>query len=1658
MDILIRDKEVYSTEYSQLYELYRKDRFRDAWDQGCLWFGGQQWPTPNLELLAARILSQLGNLRKADASVLWLWRRHPQLADLSHFTMSVTTRRRGPLTALRMLPDVEQRAQPNTKDKAHLCGEKAEILARFRDFSAAEECLKAADTPEDLWLVLTQAELKYAQDDYAQAMAIANQVLERDSRYRPALQFKANLLQLQNDLAGAIDLLANFWQTSQSFWVGRQLCNLYVEDKQYAQAHHCIARLEKLPPFAGKDVQQSLRAMHADLLCAEQRYEEALPYLEQKSFYNKSVVESIKRASDRSTRKVLNVPFVRQHHMTCGPASLTAISTYWGVPVTHDQVVEAICYGGTQSVDERKWAQNNNWFVQEFELSFAALKNLIDNDIPVLLATVEPGNAHLQIIVGYDEAMGTYLLRDPYYFRLQEMLIDGCHKHYASSGPRCMVVAPMAQAEIVDAMQLPCRALYDQLFQLCLALDNNQRDAAVQALAQARTLDPDHRITQNCERNLAYYDSDEPRILAATEKLLQQFPNDVNFQLSKVHSLSSFGSARQTREYLEQIASGENIHFLVKSRLADNLRWDHREQPRVEKLFQQLLNYNPLHTESLYAYAGVLWDKGNFAEAYQLYRFVTCLDDKNERYAESFFKAARYHKQTEMGLTFLRDRFMRFGKKSCGPAISLYYALDGLERTHEGLIMLDEAMSLRPNDGQLMLFAARRFLYLQQATKATTLLEAARPFVNVIRYHELSAEIYEYNIDSKRAISCYEQVLQLEPLNYNANQAIMRLYIEAGQRAKADDFITQQLAQFPDNAMLLRLHINWLNDTEHQDIATAFQNFIHYHPADAWGYRGLSSALLKLERSDEALAAAKEAIAIENNSSASHAQLGDIYLALQQRSLARTSFRKALEIGCDYTYAYERLMQCGLSHEAQQQDLQFIYEQLMAQVSYGEGILEYQKIAWQLLSVVEITRFLQHAVDVRPDLWQSWIALALAYRNQGENETALGLFETAAQRFPLLPRIFMEIAETQRVLNRIADAEASYRHALELSPGWTVAANNLCELLEQQHRTDEAIDLQNTMIARNPLAPSPYGFLADILLRSGRKQEAIDALEKGLARDPHYHWAWKTLNDLLSESGRQDQLLEKIQKVRKQFPDNAALALVHADILKDDIKAIDVLADFLLRQPHDVDVCVAYIHRQTEQRHFDHALQYTSENYWNSHRPNAILGAEAWVFSQQGNLAEAIKRMEQLAAINENHYDAWRLLARWYVEIKDKTNALRAIDQCQRLFPNEASVLCYVAEKLQAIDGDKKRIGNLLRRAFELNPLNQYNGLTFIDYAIAEGDYEQAEQALTLLHKHNQDVYTRYRELQIAAAANRIDDSLRIYQTILQDNAATEWFILNGWQILEDAKCAERTAELIRTLRKSATPIASEAGRCLGLYEFEQQNSGKFEEQLLARPINDKFDHRYLEGYLRGLIKLKRELPWKILERFSTIFASDVENWGLVGYHNVTLGRWANAVHWFDSGYPRVDAQGWMLYFYALALRESGRWDESVRITADAFQKAPDHYREDILVWYSLDQLLEKKPAPLAELHYVAPDDLAAMSRYPLAVVKALAALNNRSFVDAFADINSELQECQLQWQQLNYSTACRQTKKRTRKFIANTIQQSPLLKLFWLWKLATRF
>lgn len=1655
MDMPVLDHDVYSAHYSELQSLYHQNLFRDLWDRAQRLWGNGPWPSAQLELLRSRTLSNLGNDRASDALIWMLWRKHPQLPGLAPL-VALRYRQRGPLVALRMLPIIEARAKPNEKDQAFLRGEKAEILIRFRDFAAAEECLAGLESWGDDWQWLSLAVVKYAQDDYPQALNIINQILERNSRYRPALLFKANILQLQQDLTQAIEVLADFWSTSQSFWAGRSLCGFYIENQQYALAHECLERLKTLPAFSSRDSERSLRALQADLLCAEQRYDEALDYIEQKSFFGKSVIESIKRAADTKARKVLDVPFERQANMTCAPASITAVASYWGISVAQVDVVEAICYGGTQSVDERRWAEENGWYTQEFQLSFNAAKNLIDMGVPVLLATVEPGSAHLQVLVGYDESMGTYLLRDPYYRRLQEMLIESSHEYYAASGPRAMVMAPLSYSEQIKLLELPFSALYDCLYQLNRSLNSNQREQAVEQFNKARNLDENHRLTYVCERTLGIYDGDETRILAATEKLLSLFPKDVNFQLSKASSLSSLGSTQQMLDYLQPIADQVNSHFLVKSRLADYLRRDHRQLEQVEILYKNLLKSNSTYTENLYAYAGVLWDKAKYAESYQLYRFAACLEDTNERYTESFFKAARYHKETDKGLNFLRDRFKRFGNKSSGPGISLFNALDSLELTHEGLEVLYQAITMRPDDGELIAFTARKLLNQQQATRSMELAERAKPLVSEIRYNELASEIFEYQLQPMAAIQCFEKILQLEPLNSKANRSMMRVLIECGERARADEFIAQQLLRFPDNSMLLELYIDWLEKGDYQAHVRAYQQYIQHHPMDAWGYRGLSEVLCNVELFDDALKAAEEAIAVANNSSASHCFYGKVLLAMQQREAARQSFRKAIELSCDYTYAYPLLLQCGFDHAAQQEDLRFIYEQLMTQVSYGDGLLEYQKMAWQLLSVEEIIQFLEHALEVRPDLWHSWIALTLAYRNQGDNAKALQIIERAAQRFPLLPRVFLELAECHRLLNQLDAAEKNYRHALELSPGWTSPANNLCDLLEQQGRYEEAIAIQKASIARNPLASSPYGYLADLLIREQRIDEAIAALERAVEVDPHYQWGWRTLYKLQNKRASGQLVLDKLILVRKTYPYNGELALTHANLLEDSAKAGEVLAVFLEKNPHHIDVCVQYVSYQVELGHIDHALQFTSDTYWNNNRPLAILAAEARSYAEQRDMAKAVARMEEVVQINSNFYDGWRYLARWYCDIHAKELAQSAIDHCIRLYPNDPGILCYAAERMQAIDGNKDRVGDLLQRAFELNPVNQYNGLTYIDYSLDREEIDRASEALVLLERHQRDIYTRYRALQIHIAREEFSEALDIYRSILQDKNNSSWFVQNTWEKLHKSKQGASAVSIIRELRENEQLHGDAAGYSLA--EFELQNFGlqKFEQELLKKILTDDFDKRYLEAYIHNLIDAKMQLSWKVIEKYQSLLADDLKNWGLVGYLYATQDRWSEAVNWFERSSQLTQADAKSLYFYSIALREIGQWDKARSVMSDAFKREPDAYREDVVAWYAFDQLLERRAAPLGELNYIRTDRLAGISTYPFKLAQLLAKVDARSFEDTHKELASEYLECKEAFRKID-SFSWRRARKLTRYFFANGLQQQGLMRLLWMLKVASR-
>lgn len=65
----------------------------------------------------------------------------------------------------------------------------------------------------------------------------------------------------------------------------------------------------------------------------------------------------------------LEVPFTRQHSMTCAPATLSSLAAYWGRRHEHLAIAEAICHDGTPWHKERNWAREQGFLTREFRLT-----------------------------------------------------------------------------------------------------------------------------------------------------------------------------------------------------------------------------------------------------------------------------------------------------------------------------------------------------------------------------------------------------------------------------------------------------------------------------------------------------------------------------------------------------------------------------------------------------------------------------------------------------------------------------------------------------------------------------------------------------------------------------------------------------------------------------------------------------------------------------------------------------------------------------------------------------------------------------------------------------------------------------------------------------------------------------------------------------------------------------------------------------------------------------------------------------------------------------------------------------------------------------------------------------------------------------------------
>jgi tetratricopeptide (TPR) repeat protein len=1429
-----------------VFDLYDQGLYLQAFRLGESFAPLRCWRGTEARILAGRMTGNLGSQRLGDWHFIHAYRGDPTHPDACWYFANFLAGRKGPLPAWRFLRKVGALDGAPPESRSHWLALHGSVLGRLRDFDAAEEWLGGAEAVGHVhpWIALERAALYALEDRSDDAERMARRALEIRPWYRPAVQWVAHFLVEKERDEEALELLEEAGRRLESCAIWTQLAGLQMELKRYDDARASLDRFEQLAPLLDKEMAEWLAARRSDVFHFLGDNDRALEQARKvPGHFYEQIVKRLEAPPADTRRTVLNVGFVRQHHQTCAPATLASICRFWDKPVEHLELAADISYAGTPHHAERRWAEQHGWVVREFTVTWESAVGVLDRGLPFTLTTTEPTSSHLQACIGYDARRGTLVIRDPSLRNQAEFLADGLFERYRSTGPRGKAIVPKEEAHRLDGLELPDAPLYDRLYMLESALEKHDRQQAEVECRAMEDTAPDHPLTLHARRTLAHYDADPTKVLRIVEKLLRHFPNDIHLQLSKASCLSQLSRRDEYLALLKKLAEQTPTDPVCWQRYAYELSADAREHTRAVYLLRKAIRFNPANAGNYYNLAHVRWSQRYFDEATELYRFAYCLEDKDENLARAYFAAARSRGRVGEALDILRRRFERFGGKSWHPARTLYTALAQMERLPEAFAVLDRALERRPDDGDLALYTAEACTLNGRFARAEELLERARGRSQPTVWLRTAANLAATKGDTVRARDLWAEVLRVEPLAEDAHRAYTQMLADTRGRPAALAHLQEACQRFEHNFALTKLWMEWLRDDGFRAVEPVLRRLVDMHPTDAWSRRELAWHLLEQGRMEEAQQEAEIAAHLEPSAVALHGLRGQLAMRLGKVEEAKEAFRQAVRTSVDYDFAIHELVAACETHAERREALHFVHQELLRQVTFGEGLLAFRETALLALEPEELLAILREALEARRDLWHAWAALVRQLSDLGQLDEARDLAKQAVERFPLLPALWLDLA---RVCRRRGDVEGEVEaltKAVQINPTWSVAQRQLADAYEQAGHLDQAEEVLRRAIARSPLIAGNHADLAELLWRKGDHDQALEGMAHAFELEPGVDQAWDKLCDWARRLERPELAVEAARRLSQRRPAEARswlrLAQAHyrqpraSDPEKDRqrideaLRAYDRAIFLNPRQPDFYDqkaVALAQAGR------WDEARAACRPAPWGEQAPLTLRGRAAWLEAQQGHVDRAIEQMREVLKEDPKYYWAWSQLGDWCQATGRFPEYLEAATQMCRLAPHTAQPLAYRGEA-RLRTGDRGGMEDL-RAALKLSPDYALAGLLLFDEHLAAGEMDEVERVLAHLEQFVGGDFVTARAVQLHARLGRKDEALVGLRRLCHSHDFSSWPIDAATGAVGQAGW---TAELVQVLRDEVRAGAWHPQVAVLWGErFDPQNGGDLDECLRA--------------------------------------------------------------------------------------------------------------------------------------------------------------------------------------------------------------------------------
>ena len=1527
----------------------------------------RQWTGAKARVLASRLARYLGAPRLSLWLILKAWREAPDQPQVRYFYGNTVLCEAGPYEAYLFLKKHAEVRDADAEHRACWYSLHGQVFGLLRDFEQAERWLqRASETGADLpWVHVVRANVLECEDRAEEALQAVDRSLQLQPWNRPAVQSKAHLLTLLDRDDEAFEFLtaaAEQIECADLYW---QISLIHLERDDYAAANRAIEQYAAMAPLMERAVSGdyfNYRAYLAYLLGDD---EAALGFAQRCG--RDSARRFAARLSDPARkgrpRVVLPVGFVRQNYLTCGPATLTAISKYWSMPAEHLQVAEEICYDGTSDYSERKWAVTHGWAARSFTVTEEAAEQLIAAGVPFTVSTVDPGNAHLQAVVGCDGRRGSLIIRDSTIRTRGEADSDEFLARYRAFGPRGMALTPLAEAWRFDGLALPDADHWDRIYELDHALQNHNRPKAASIVDRFRAESPEHFLTFEAARRLALYDANPLAELEAVERLRDKFPGNAVLDLVRLELMRHLGRRQARLESLEELHAKPDADSAFLPALAQELAADARTHDRAIELLRRAIRKRPGDSWCFYLLGNVLRDQLRFDEALELHRFAACLSDKKEQYSESYFIAAQYGRATDEALGWLRRRFERFGEKSGLPAQTLVWALQGLERPDEALRVVEEAVRKRPNDGPLKLFAAQVFATTSgdYLSRARELLDEAEPQCSRTDWLRAAGQIAWCSGQLAEAARLFLEVLTIQPLAIDTHRRVAQLLSETQSREAALAHLRAAVERFPHHQPLLELWIEWLREEPAEVVEPFIRQLIETNPAHAWAVRELGFLLVRMGRVDEAERCAVRAGELDPNHVGWRHLRGEIAESRHRLGDARSEYREAIQLSVDNEYAMTRLLACCRTMDQRRESLAFVQRELVRQVVFGPGLLTYRNLGHGILEADELLASLREALKARPDLWHAWSACVEQLVIMERLDEAEGLARQAVERFPLLPRAWTDLAEVYRVRGD-ADAElTALSQAHKINPSWSEATRRLAELHERRGQWDEARRLLELAVARDPLNCVNYGWLAEVLWRQNERQAALDLAVRALHLRPDYDWAWTQLGQWSVEAGQPSLREQTAREIAERMPFKAhswltlARALDGGERLEECLALLDKAASL---QPTMVEVHDEKARLLANAGRYDEArAACRPAGVWPDKPPIELAVRAAWVDWGSGRRDDAISQLRLALQEDQTQPWMWELLTRWCRESGDGPGYLDAAARWLRLEPFRDLALASYADAL-LVSGDREAAKRAFRRTVELAPQFAFAAEQLFDLQLEDKEFDQATETIEAVAGADQELGLLFAVRLAAARADLASagDSFRQLCSLptLDDghlHAAAHVLQAANWApmaltVLEEALRIEGTAKCVgrcwaKLMATQGRPISSE----------------RWQQLLASSPAGEQAVYGYVDGLLS---ENERDSCIGFLRRNARWLKTRTFTWGSAGWAWSALRCWPEAFDWMKNWRDHPEAEPWMLVNAVEAFRVMGRDAEASEISRHSLVNLPEAYGQHLhRIWLAVDCVKE---------------------------------------------------------------------------------------------------